>query len=158
DEVSISTGGNDIRAQTGGIGINLVTRRGTNKFRGSAHYLLDSHKAESKNLPDELLSHTIALSGRSDTRLENPAGWGGPALACNGTFRDEGDHILQIGDFGGDLGGPIVKDKLWFYGSWGRQDIRIQRILGTLDRTKLTSYNAKINWQASSSDMVSAFY
>ena len=27
-------------------------------------------------------------------------------------------------DFGADLGGPIVKDKLWFWGSYGKNDIR----------------------------------
>ena len=37
DEVNISTGGNDLRQQTGGIGINFVTRRGTNKFKGTLY-------------------------------------------------------------------------------------------------------------------------
>src|SRR3954470_12938005 len=32
DEVRVSTAGQDIRQQTGGVGINLITRRGTNQY------------------------------------------------------------------------------------------------------------------------------
>jgi Carboxypeptidase regulatory-like domain len=37
EEVAVGTGGHDVRAQTGGVNINLSTRRGTNAFHGSAH-------------------------------------------------------------------------------------------------------------------------
>ena len=134
EEISITTGGSDLRTQTGGIGINLVTRRGTNRFRGSVHGYLTHDKMQSTNLPDELVG---------DPRLQGS---------------DKGDHIEQIGDYGFDFGGPIVKDRLWFYGSWGKQDIRLTRITQTADKTKLKSYNAKLNWQAGPSDMLSLFY
>ena len=134
EEISISTGGSDLRAQTGGIGINLVTRRGTNKIRGSAHGYLTHDDFQSSNLPAELVG---------DLRLKG---------------KDKGDHIEQISDYGFDLGGPIVKDKLWFYGSWGKQDVRLTRITQTADKTKLDSYNVKLNWQAGQNDMVSLFY
>ena len=42
DEVAVNTGGNDLKVQTGGIGINFVTRRGTNQFKGSAKFTLDN--------------------------------------------------------------------------------------------------------------------
>src|SRR4030095_6207886 len=34
EEIQVTTAGNDIRSRTGGVGINLVTRRGTNSFHG----------------------------------------------------------------------------------------------------------------------------
>jgi hypothetical protein len=138
-EIAVTTGGADLQVQSGGIGINLVTKRGTNKFHGGARGFLTHDDLQSSNLPPELVG---------DPRLENP----------DGSFRDKADHIQQIDDYGFDLGGPVIKDKLWFYGSWGKQDIRLVRLVGTPDKTLLTSYNAKLNWQATSNTMVSAFF
>ena len=64
----------------------------------------------------------------------------------------------QINDYGFDLGGPIVKDKLWFYGTYGKQDIQLLPPDQTPDKTLLPSYNVKLNWQATANTMVSAFY
>ena len=69
------------------------------------------------------------------------------------------DHNDQISDYGFDLGGPIFRDKAWVWGSWTKQDIRLVRSAGNiLDRTILTTYNLKGNWQASQSDMVSVLW
>jgi hypothetical protein len=137
DEVSVGTGGNAVTAQTGGVNINLTTRRGTNAFHGSVHDFIESHKIESQNLDPSRVANAAAPGG-SDTIL--------------------GDHIQQLTDYGADLGGPIIKDKLWFYGSWGKQDIRLFYYNGTRNHTDLTAYNGKLNWQASPNDMISAFY
>jgi hypothetical protein len=138
-EIAVTTGGADLQIESPGIGINLVTKRGTNRFHGSTRGFLTHDDLQSSNLPDAL---------KGDPRLANP----------DGSFRDKADHIQQISDFGADLGGPILKDKLWFYGSWGRQDIRLVRLTGTPDKTKLTSYNVKLNWQATPGTMVSGFF
>lgn len=139
EEIAVTTGGADLQVQSGGIGINLVTKRGTNSFHGGGRFFFTHDDLQSGNVPS-------ALAG--DPRLEN----------ADGTFRDKADHIQQIGDYGFDLGGPIIKDKLWFYGSWGKQDIRLVRLAGTADKTLLTSYNVKINWQATPNTMVSGFW
>jgi hypothetical protein len=138
-EIAITTGGADLSVGTGGLGINLVTKRGTNKFHGGGRFLYTSDATQSSNLPDAL---------RTDPRLQNP----------DGTYRDKADHIDQIQDWGFDLGGPIIKDKLWFYGTWGRQQVDIIALNGIPDKTKLTSYNAKLNWQATPNTMVSGFW
>ena len=138
-EINVTTGGADLTMQTGGIGINLVTKRGTNNFHGGARY----------SSPTTTCSRaTCPTSMANDSAPANP----------DGTQRDKADHIDQITDYGFDLGGPIVKDKLWFYGTYGKQDIRLPRLNGTADKTLLPSYNAKLNWQATGSTMVSAFY
>jgi hypothetical protein len=134
EEITVTTGGAELTMQTGGKGINLVTKRGTNKFHGGARYVLAHHRLSSSNLPDEMTQ---------DPRLKGSG---------------QADHIEQISEYGFDLGGPIVKDKLWFYGTFGKQDIRLRRLNQTPDKTLLPSYNAKINWQATSRTAVSAFY
>jgi hypothetical protein len=147
EEITITTGGTDLKTMTGGVGINFVTKRGTNKFKGTLRGYLTHDDVQSSNLPDEVATHLLP-SGAPDNRLKNP----------DGTFRDKADHIQQISDYGFDLGGPVVKDKLWFWGSYGKQDIRLVRFSGTNDKTILKDYNGKLNWQASQNDMLSVFY
>ena len=134
EEINVTTGGGDLKVATGGLGINFVTKRGTNTFHGSLRGFLASNKLQSSNLPDELQ--------------------GNPLFAESGSA----NHTDQIFDWGGDLGGPIVKDKLWFWGSFGRNDIRIVRLNQTKDKTILKNWNGKLNWQASGNDMLSLFW
>jgi hypothetical protein len=134
DQVAINTGGNDLKVQTGGIGINFVTRRGTNQFKGYAKFGIDNDSLESSNLPDALVG---------DPRL------GGA---------DKANHTDSIKDWGFDIGGPILKDKLWFWGSYGKNDIKIVRLNQTFDQTILKNTNAKVNWSATKKDEVSFFY
>ena len=134
DEVNFSTGGNDVRVSTGGIGVGLVTKRGTNAFHGGVNGFYTGDGLQWSNLPAEL---------QGDPRLKGS---------------DKADHTDQITDVSVDVGGPIVKDKLWFYGSYGRNDIRVFRLDQTFDKTVLSSYTAKVNWQAGANDMVSVFW
>jgi hypothetical protein len=134
DEVAVNTGGNDLKVQTGGVGINFVTRRGTNLYKGTFKYNWDGDALESSNLPDEL---------KGDPRLRGS---------------DKANHTDRIYDVGFDIGGPILKDKLWFWGSYGRNDIKIVRLTQTGDQTILKNTNAKINWAATSKDEISGFY
>jgi hypothetical protein len=134
DQVAVNTGGNDLKVQTGGIGINFVTRRGTNAFKGSAKFTYDNSSMESTNLPDSL---------KGDARLLGA---------------DKANHTDSIKDWGFDIGGPIVKDRLWFWGSYGHNDITIIRLNQTRDETILKNTNAKVNWAATKKDEVSFFY
>jgi len=138
-EIAVTTSGADLAVMSGGSNLNLTTKRGTNKFHGGARGFL-AH--------DDFGFGNVPASMAQDPRLQNP----------DGSYRDRADHIQQISDYGFDLGGPIIKDKLWFYGTWGKQDIRLTRLNGTPDKTLLNSYNAKLNWQASADTMVSGFY
>jgi hypothetical protein len=134
DEIAITTGGADVRVATGGVGINLVTKRGTNNFHGNLGGFFAHNDLQASNLPDDLAS---------DTRLRG---------------NDKADHADQLADYGADIGGPLIKDKLWFWGSYGKQDLRIVRFNQTKDKTILKDYSAKLNWQAASNNMLSAFW
>jgi Carboxypeptidase regulatory-like domain/TonB-dependent Receptor Plug Domain len=133
DAIHVSTAGQAITQQTGGLGLNFVIKRGTNLFHGGARAYFDNESMESSNVPAELL----ALGVTSATA----------------------DHNKQISDYGVDLGGPLAKDKAWFYGSYSVQDVQLVRRAGNLvDRTQLKNPNVKVNWQASGKDMVSFLY
>jgi hypothetical protein len=133
EEIQVSTAGNNIKSRTGGIGLNMVVKRGTNQFRGSVRGYFDNEAMESSNVPDE--------------------------LKATGVTHETSDHNKQISDYGGELGGPIFHDKAWFYGSYSVQDVRLVRRAGALvDRTQLKNPNVKVNWQASRKDNVSFLY
>jgi hypothetical protein len=118
EEMNIQTAANDVTAVTGGININFVTPRGGNKLRGGARFYLTDKSFQSDNLTSEL--RTLELAG---------------------------NKVRSVYDYGFNVGGPIVRDKLWFWGSYGVQDINQLNITGQADDTDLTNYNLKLNAQ-----------
>jgi hypothetical protein len=86
-------------AETGGPSINMVPKSGGNQFSGSAFYSTSGDWAASDNIDQAL----------RDVGISEP-----PTLRKNW-------------DISGSLGGPIKKDRLWFFGSlrsWGNQAVR----------------------------------
>jgi hypothetical protein len=133
EEIQVATAGQDIKQPTGGLGMNLVVKRGTNQFHGLVRGYFDNDTLSASNVPAE--------------------------LAAQGVTPETADHNKQISDYGFDFGGPILKDKAWFYGSYSIQDIRLVRQAARLiDRTQLKDPNVKLNWQATGKDMVSFLY
>ncbi len=90
---------------TGGI-VNVVTKSGTNQFRGSAFYLYRPEKLARGN------DFTDALA---DQRLN--------ALGIEATLAPT-QH-----QFGGSFGGPIYKNKLFFFGSYEQQEFNAPRTI-----------------------------
>ena len=111
-----------------------MTKRGTNAFHGSVRSFLSHDDLQSSNLPDELV--------------------GDPRLAGN----DKAEPHRPDQRLGRRLSRAVIKDKLWFWGSYGQNDIRLVRLNQTKDKTLLKNWNAKLNWQASAKDMVSFFW
>jgi hypothetical protein len=132
-EIQISTSGQSIKQQTGGAGLNFVVKSGTNQYRGTARGYFTGDSLEASNVPDELAQLGVT-----------------PATA---------NHNDQIADYGFDLGGPILRDRAWAWGSWTKQDIRLVRSAGALlDRTILKTYNMKGTWQASQRDLFNVLW
>ena len=133
DAIHVSTAGQAITQQTGGPGLNFIVKRGTNLFHGGVHSYFDNDSMEASNVPAE--------------------------LAAKGVTPETADHNQQISDYGVEIGGPLVRDNAWFYGSYSTQDVRLVRRSGNLvDRTQLKNPNVKLNWQATRKDMVSFLY
>ncbi len=119
EELQVTLGSNDITAQTGGTQLNFVSKRGGNLYAGDFHLYVEDEKWEmSQTLPQEML----------DSGLSSPG-------------------ILRLYQYGINFGGPIVKDKLWFFGSYGIQDIHSKTVAQTEDATWLVGAYAKLNFQ-----------
>jgi hypothetical protein len=135
EEIQVSTGGTDIEKISAGASLNLVTKRGSNNPRGSARYLLTDAEEQfgifEQAEPDVL------------GEAENGDGNGGLEAQTDVT----GTGINEIVDFGFEAGGPIVRDKLWVWGSYGRNDIKQFNAAGNPDNTLLENSAIKFNGQ-----------
>jgi len=120
EELNITTGGAaDVSIQTGGIALNMVTRRGGNKMSLAGRFYLTDGFFQSNNLTQELIDQGVQAVNK----------------------------IQQIKDFGFNAGGPLVKDKVWWWGAYGVQDIFVYTMYRTKDQSLLNNYNFKINAQ-----------
>jgi hypothetical protein len=120
EELNVTTGGAaDVTVQTGGVALNMVTRRGGNRMTLAGRFYLTDNFFQSNNLTADLIAQGVAHTNK----------------------------IQQIKDFGFNAGGPIIKDKLWWWGAYGVQDIFVYTITGNADKSLLNNYNFKLNAQ-----------
>ena len=143
-EMSFTTGGTDVSKTTAGVQVNLVTKRGTNEFRGSGRFY--STKAGGyfggglKQSQPDLTSELYA---------GNPNG-AQTSLA--------GAQIRDIEDIGFEAGGAAVRDHFWLWGSWGQQDIKQNAASGFPDDTILENTSIKANAQFNAANSGVASY
>jgi hypothetical protein len=119
DELQVTVGANDITAQTGGVQLNFVTKRAGNQYSGDFHLYVEDQAWELKQDPT-------------------------PAMAAAGLVVP---GIYRLYQYGVGLGGPIIKDKLWWFGSWAIQDIHKRTEIDFDDATWLVSGYAKVNFE-----------
>jgi hypothetical protein len=97
EELTVNTGGVDVTQQTGGVGVNLVTKSGTDRFKGSSRFYATDKNLESQNITD-----AQRIQGASS-----------------------GNPIQNIKDYGIEAGGPLKKGKAWIWGAIGKQTIGV---------------------------------
>jgi len=123
-EINVTTGGADVQAVSPGVQLNFVLKSGSNIFHGSGRTYYENKSLQGTNLPDDL---TESLGGASG----------------------KGNRIDEYADYGGELGGPILKNRLWAWGSAARTNVTILTLDGVPDKTKLTDLSFKANGQLS---------
>jgi hypothetical protein len=150
-EVTIDYAAVSAEQAFGGLRINLIPKEGGNSFRGSVFATGVNSAWQGSNLTDE-------LRGRG---LPDP------------------NEMKQAYDINPSIGGPIVQDKLWFYGSARWQDnqnyvagLYVNRNAGDptkwvpdpdlsqrgVFRVTQKGVNARLTWQAAQKHKFSAFY
>ncbi|MCI0444603.1 hypothetical protein L0152_15515, partial [bacterium] len=130
EELQISTGGNDSSVGTSGVVVNIVTKRGGNKWEGNASYFYAGDSLQGDNTPDEL-----AAIGAKSNRLD------------------------EVKDYGFDLGGPLIRDKLFAWGAYRKNQIGLITVANTFDFTELEDFNfkANFNWDSSNESQFGYF-
>src|SRR3989441_2848539 len=125
-EMNVTTGGSDMTSPTGGVHLSFVLKSGQNTPHGSTRLYYENQSMQGNNM-DETLARNLGSPNGKGNRMDN--------------YRD----------YGFELGGPIVKDKLWAWGSLGKTDVRVLTIIQTPDRTILKNRAFKAQGQVNPS-------
>src|SRR3954469_23144534 len=148
-EMVYTTSGAGADASGGGVRLNMIPRDGGNRFSGSVFSGYQNQSFQSDNLTSDLKSRG----------LKTP------------------DGIGRLSNIEGALGGPIKKDKIWFFGSARAFHLNtlpadaLVGIPGTalpnraptpstergIDPQKINSFQARIVWQISPNTKLSAY-
>jgi len=134
-EMSVTTGGADAQNPTPGVQLNLVLKKGGNTPHGNARFYFENENLQGNNLT---VDQATALSKNSTL-----------SAACVASNFTEhcGNRTDYYKDYGFDLGGPLLKDRLWAWGSIGETHPRILTLNGAPDETILKNYAFKADGQ-----------
>ena len=136
-EMSFTTGGTDVTKNTAGVQVNLVTKRGSNEFRGSTRF------------------YNTQRNGYFGGKLKQAQ----PDIESElykANFQTElaGAQVRKIEDIGFEAGGAAIQDRLFFWGSWGQNDIQQNAATGLADDTILENTAIKANGQINASNSI----
>ena len=108
-EMAIETAGLSAESEASGVRVNLVPRDGGNRFSGLLIGSFSNHNLQSNNLNDDLTARGLTSSTR----------------------------VKRTYDVDPAFGGPIVRDKLWFWGSvrWQSSELTLAGIYYNLTPT-----------------------
>jgi hypothetical protein len=159
EEMQVTTGGSDASARTGGVGLNLVTKRGTNEWRGSGRYIVADQDWQSSFNANE---SDFGQDYDGPSQLVQVPGFRYPTCVSGCAQPQEafkqGNRIVEVLDYGLEAGGPIVRDKLWIWGSYGKNDIKLLTVSDFPDNSQLETWNAKFNWQVAQNNSATVFF
>ena len=135
-EVTVQTAGLGSETATGGVRVNLIPRDGGNKVSGSSFFAYAGHSMQGDNLTPELKALGVS----------------------------SGDAVKKLWDFSTSLGGPIIIDKMWFFGSFrhvGNRNIVANAFMpdgspGIFDQT-VKNVTGRITWQVNPKNKISIY-
>ncbi|MBI4474402.1 MAG: TonB-dependent receptor, partial [Acidobacteria bacterium] len=137
-EMNVSTNAKGADQMNSGITVAMVAKAGGNDFHGNFTAKYQNGSMQSNNITPDLIARGYPVGSNKYTHFT---------------------------DFYGDIGGPILKDRLWFYGAW-RQGYQGTFIPGfrtavggelTEFYTELNSPTAKLTYQLSSKQKLEAY-
>jgi hypothetical protein len=137
ENILVSSGAQDISVGTSGVVINMVTKSGTNRFNGQVLQTYQGEKTQTDNIDD-----TLKQAG----------------------FRPNANAVDYITNTNVQAGGPLVKNKLFFFGSFNHQPTHVNvpgfpavspvpvLLADTSDQdtTDITTATARLSYQLSS--------
>jgi hypothetical protein len=150
DEVVIGAAANSAEMPSGGVLTNFVGKSGGNQFRGEVYYEYEHEGIQGRNISEDQLSRGYANIPRN-------------VIDQLGLDRGDANTLLSYKNLNASLGGPIIKDKLWFWAGYLRQENVVYQpasgaiLDGTEFLTQLENWTGKLTYQMTSKDRVIAY-
>src|SRR5262245_49990181 len=138
-EIQYTTSGDSAETQAGGVRINMIPKEGGNTYRGTVFGNFTYDNWHSNNLDQRLMDRGLQSVGK----------------------------IKQIWDFNPSIGGPIMRDRLWFHYSmrnWGVNRTvpgsysEIDTSQQSVDDSYINSNVLRLTWQINGMHKLGAHY
>jgi len=148
EEFQIGGAGNGADADVPGAQLNITVKSGGDRFQGMWYSDWEGKDLISDNVPDALKTD----GGRTDDGYFTPR-----AL-------QRGNPIDRQYDLNGNVGGPIWRQKAWFFLSWRLNDQYKQvlnpdgSLFDTLAQSQLKNYTGKFTFQLSRSNQLIGYW
>ena len=110
DQISVTNGGGDVSVQSSGLSINLVTKSGSNVFKGSVLGTFQNDAMQANNVTEQQF-----------------------ARGAGGFL--SGAPIKKIYNMSAEYGGPVLKNRLWFWAAADKQYINAG-VVNFFDRSR----------------------
>ena len=104
---------------SGGVLTNFIGKSGGNQFNGELYFEYENQDIQSSNVSDDQLARGFANIPRN-------------VIEQLGLERGQANTLLSYKNLNASLGGPIVKDKVWWYwvGYLRQQNVVYQPAVG----------------------------
>ena len=147
-EVTVEVGASSAESTGGGVRVNIIPKEGGNGFHGSLFSNFANKSMTNSNFTDALKATGVTAP----------------------------DRVNRIYDTSFALGGPLKKDKLWFFTAqrfWGYQNLRADAFYEinpfdykydpdpsrqAYDDQTLRSHNLRLTWQIDEKNKLAVFY
>lgn len=131
DEVSVGTGSHGAEMGWPGVATAFVSKSGGNTYRGRVYADYQTERVQSTNIDEAQLARGVRGGGGLDARDTN--------------------RMNRYYDLNADVGGYILKDRLWWYGSVRNQqiDVRYTNFPVDIFTTKLHNLSGKVTYSLS---------
>ena len=108
DEVIIGAAGNSAEMPSGGVLTNFIGKSGGNKLSGEVYFEYENQDVQASNVSEDQLARGYANIPRN-------------VIDQLGLKRGDANTLLDYKNLNASIGGPIIKDKLWFWAGYLRQ-------------------------------------
>ena len=148
EEVFLGTIGQGAEMPTPGVQSQMLGKSGGNKFQGEIYQDYERNSWQADNIVGKIPSQFFYDA------VNNPTG----------AVRDHSNELQKYRDFNVSVGGPISKDRLWWYFSYRNQKNSVGQpnfigpISGTLFDTLLWNPSGKATYQVNKNNKLIGYY